>query len=291
MSDMRGRICVVTGATQGIGRVTARELARMGATVTIVARNAERGQAVLDEIRRDVGVGDRAGLVLADLSIMAEVRRAAAELRERHPRLHVLVNNAGAIHMTRKVTAEGLETTFATNHLSYFLLTKLLLPALEGGAASGRKARVVSVASAAHLRARLDLEDLQVKRGYTAYTAYANSKLANILFTYELARRLEGKPITANCLHPGVIATGFGRNDPGFFNFLVRLARPFLASPEKGARTTIYLASSPEIEGVSGKYFDRSRPIRSRRASYDRTLQRRLWEISESLTRPDTRTA
>lgn len=290
MADMRGRVCVVTGATQGIGRATAKELARMGAEVTIVARSAERGQATVDEIRKDAG-SDRIGMIVADLSLISEVRRAGAELVARHPRIHVLVNNAGAIHMTRKVTAEGLETTFATNHLSYFLLTELLLPALEAAGTPERRARIVNVASQAHRRARLDLDDLQLEKSYAAFVAYGNSKLANILFTYELARRLEGKHVTANCLHPGVVGTGFGKNDPGILNFLVKIGRPFLLSPEKGARTSIYLASSPEVEGVSGKYFDRSRPVRSRRTSYDQRLQRRLWEISEELTRRDTRTA
>jgi NAD(P)-dependent dehydrogenase (short-subunit alcohol dehydrogenase family) len=189
------------------------------------------------------------------------------------------------------VTAEGLETTFAANHLSYFLLAELLQPALEAAGTPARKARIINVASNAHLRARLDLDDLQAEKGYSGFTAYGNSKLCNILFTYELARRLEGKDVTANCLHPGVVATGFGKNDPGWLRFFVKLGKPFLLTPEKGARTSVYLATSPEVEGVSGKYFDRSRPVRSHRASYDPALQRALWEKSEELTRPGRRTA
>ncbi len=279
---MKGRVVVVTGATQGIGLVTARELARMGAAVSIVGRNAERTRAVADEIGRDAGA--QVDVFLADLSLMAEVRRLAAEIRGKLDKLHVLVNNAGAIHQTRKVTSEGLETTLATNHLAYFLLTNELLPILEASGEPGRTARIVNVASQAHLRARLDMDDLMLEHGYAPMRAYGNSKLANILFTYELARRLEGKPVTANCLHPGVVATGFGRNDSGLFKLAVRLASPFFLTPEKGAQTSIYLASSPEVEGVSGKYFDRCKPRRSRASSYDEALQKRLWDRSVALT-------
>src|SRR5262249_52128297 len=163
----------------------------------------------------------------------------------KHDQLHVLVNNAGAANQTRKVTAEGLEVTFAANHLAYFLLTHELLPLLEAAGQPGRTARIVNVASEAHRSARLDMDDLMSERGYSPMRVYGNSKLCNILFTYELARRLAGKPVTANCLHPGVVATGFGKNDPGWFRVLVKLGSPFLLSPEKGARTQIYLASSP----------------------------------------------
>jgi NAD(P)-dependent dehydrogenase (short-subunit alcohol dehydrogenase family) len=275
-NELSGRVCLITGATQGIGKVTARVLAAMGAEVTIVARDEGRGRAAAQEIG--------AGLLLADLSLMADVRRIAEEFRTTHDKLHILINNAGAANQTRKVTAEGLEVTFAANHLSYFLLTHELLPLLEAAGAPGRTARIVNVASAAHRGARLDMDDLMSERSYAPMGAYGRSKLCNILFTYELARRLAGKPVTANCLHPGVIASGFGRNDPGFFKLLVRLGSPFLMSPEKGARTSIYLASSPEVEGVSGTYFDRCRPKRSSRVSYDEELARRLWDRSVALT-------
>jgi NAD(P)-dependent dehydrogenase (short-subunit alcohol dehydrogenase family) len=215
---------------------------------------------------------------------MAEVRRLGAEVKAKHEKLHVLVNNAGAIHTTRKLTAEGLETTFATNHLSYFLLTNELLPNIEAAGEPGRTARIVNVASQAHLRAKLDMDDLMSEKSYSAFRVYGNSKLCNILFTYELARRLAGKPVTANCLHPGVVATGFGRNEEGLFKLAVRLASVFFITPEKGARTQIYLASSPEVEGVSGKYFDKCKERRSRPSSYDEALQKRLWDRSVALT-------
>jgi retinol dehydrogenase-12 len=283
MSSMQGRVCLVTGATQGIGLVTARELARLGADVTIVARSPEKAEAARAEIR---AATDRTiDVILADLSLKAEVRRAAADFRGTRDRLDVLVNNAGALHTTRKVTPEGLEMTFAVNHLAYFLLTRELLPLLEAGGTPQRKARVVNVASRAHLRSKLDLDDLQLERspyGHPLFQ-YANSKMMNILFTYELARRLEGKNVTANCVHPGVVATGFGHNDRGILDVAIRIASPFFLSPEKGARTQLHVATSPEVEGVSGQYFDRSRPARSRRDSYDAATARRLWEISERL--------
>jgi NAD(P)-dependent dehydrogenase (short-subunit alcohol dehydrogenase family) len=283
-NSMDGRVCLVTGATQGIGLVTARELAALGASVSIVARSPERGRAAAAEIER-AGGGRSVGLFLADLSLLAEVRRVAAEIAEKLPAVHVLVNNAGAIHQTRKVTAEGLETTFATNHLAYFLLTELLLPRLEASGHPGRTARIVNVASRAHVRAgRLDYDNLMYERGYAPMRAYQRSKLANVLHTYELARRLAGKPVTANCLHPGVIATGFGRNDGGFFKLLIRVAAPFMKSPEDGARTTVYLASSSEVEGVSGQYFVDCKPHRSSRISNDVDEARRLWDRSVALT-------
>jgi NAD(P)-dependent dehydrogenase (short-subunit alcohol dehydrogenase family) len=280
--SMQGRVCLVTGATQGIGKVTALELAKMGAKVSIVARSAERGQAVADEIAK--AAGGEVGLFLADLSLMAEVRRLAGEVKAKHERLHVLVNNAGAIHQTRKLTGEGLEMTFATNHLSYFLLTNELLPLLEAAGEPGRTARIVNVASQAHLRGHLDFDDLMSEKSYSPFGAYGTSKLCNILFTYELARRLAGKPVTANCLHPGVVATGFGRNDGGLFKLVIRIASTFFLTPEKGARTQIYLASSPEVEGVTGKYFDKCKPRKSRPSSYDEDVQKRLWDRSVALT-------
>ena len=280
-SALSGRVCLVTGATQGIGKVTALELARRGADVLIVARDPARGAAAVEAIRE----AGKCELLLADLSKMSDVRALADEVTRRRDRLHVLVNNAGAMHTHRKVTAEGLETTFATNHLAYFLLTQRLLPLLERGGTPERKARIVNVASAAHLRGQLDFDDLQRERGsYGGPMAqYSASKLMNIMFTYELARRLAGKHVTANCLHPGVVATGFGRNDEGWLKSLIRIGSVFFISPEKGAETSIYLATSEDVEGVSGKYFDKCRPRHSSRASYDEAAQRRLWDYSESL--------
>ena len=290
---MNGRVVVITGATQGIGKFTALALAKMGAEVTIVARSAERGQAVVDEIRTTTA-NPKIGLLLADLSLMAEVRRVAGEIQARHPKIDVLVNNAGAINTTRKVTSEGLELTFSTNHLAYFLLTELLLPQLEAAGTPGRKARIVNVASNAHKRAKLDMDDLQLERGFAAFRAYSNSKVCNLLFTFELARRLAGKNVVVNCLHPGVVATGFGRNDRSLLHLGIMIAAPFFLTPEKGAQTSIHLASAPEVEGVTGLYFSRKKPARSTRTSLNEALARQLWEKSEALvaaTKRDRQTA
>jgi NAD(P)-dependent dehydrogenase (short-subunit alcohol dehydrogenase family) len=277
---MLGKVCVVTGATSGIGEVTARRLAEDGATVVLVARSREKAEATLARIERAAGTG-RTETLLADFASLRDVRRAAGELLSRHPRLDVLVNNAGAIHMTRSTTKDGFETTFAVNHLAPFLLTRLLLDRLKESA----PARIVNVASRAHTRSTLDLDDLESKQGYSGFPVYARSKLCNVLFTYELARRLEGTRVTANCLHPGVIASGFGKNEAGFFAFGARLVAPLLTTAEKGARTSIHLAESPAVEGVSGKYFDSdTKEIRSSKQSYDRDVQARLWTISEKMT-------
>lgn len=274
---MSGKTVVVTGATQGIGLETALGLARLGASVAITARDAARGE----EARRAVSEagGREARLFVADLQSMAEVRRLAAELLAALPRLDVLVNNAGAIHMTRKTTPEGLEMTFAVNHLAPFLLTNLLLPRLRASA----PARVVTVASEAHKVGPLPLDDLQSERGYSGWTAYGRSKLANIHFSSELARRLDGTGVTSNSLHPGVVATGFGKNDPGWLRWTVRIFRPFLLDARKGARTSIHVASSPEVEGVTGRYFKSSRVARPAPYALDEATDRGLWEASARL--------
>jgi NAD(P)-dependent dehydrogenase (short-subunit alcohol dehydrogenase family) len=218
---------------------------------------------------------------MADFESLDDVRRAGSELVARFPKIDVLVNNAGAINVSRTTTKDGLETTFAVNHLAPFLLTHLLLERLKQSAPS----RIVNVASRAHRRSRVDFDDIEGKRSYSGMGAYSKSKLCNILFTYELARRLEGTGVTANCLHPGVIASGFGKNQPGLFNLGVKLVAPFLWTKEKGARTSLYLAESPEVAGVTGKYFDSdTREISSSKVSYDRDAQRRLWELSERMT-------
>ena len=275
---MTGKVCVVTGATSGIGEVTARTLARDGARTILVARSRDKGERVIRAIESE---GGRAELVVADLSSFADVRRAAGELLAACPKIDVLVNNAGAIFVNRTTTKDGLEATFAVNHLAPFLLTNLLLDRLRQSA----PARIVNVSSRAHTRIGLDFDDLESKRSYVGLVAYARSKLCNVLFTYELARRLSGTNVTANCLHPGVIASGFGKNQPGLFAFGARLVAPLLWTAEQGARTSLYLAESKQVEGVSGKYFDsNTREIRSSKASYDRESQRRLWEISERMT-------
>lgn len=276
---MVGKICVVTGATSGIGLVTARELARMGATVVLMARSRERGEAAREEIAARTG-NQGVELILADFASLASVRAGAEAVLARHGRLDVLVNNAGVYVGDRRLSADGYELTFAVNHLAAFLLTDLLLGALR----AAPSARVVTVSSGAHLGGRGRFDDVRAERGYSGFQAYAESKLANVLFTYELARRLEGSGVAANCLHPGAVRTGFAGDAKGLFAVFFNLAKPFMLTPEQGAQTPIYLAASPEVEGVSGKYFFERRPRQSSPASYDRGLQARLWALSEELT-------
>lgn len=282
MDEMSGKTCIVTGANKGIGRETATGLARMGADVVMVCRSAERGQEALTEVQRNAR-GGKVELMLADLESQAETRRLATDLKRRHSRLDVLVNNAGVLRTSRTLTVDGYETTFALNHLAYFLLTDLLLDLLKASAPS----RIVNVSSSAHFRGVMDFEDLQGER-FGIFRAYSQSKLANVLFTYELARRLEGGGVTANALHPGVVASGFGRDNRGLkgrvTQAFLNLGRPFMLNNRQGAETSLYLACSPEVEGVSGKYFDKRKAVRSSPASYDEDIARRLWEVSAELT-------
>jgi retinol dehydrogenase 14 len=275
---MKSKICVVTGTTSGIGKETAVALARAGARVAIVCRTQDKGERALAEIRRR-SAGDVA-LFVADLASQRAIRVLAARLSTALPRIDVLVNNAGLILDRRVLTEDGLETTFAVNHIGYFLLTRLLEPKLLAGA----PARVVNVASRAHQSGTLRFDDLMGAKGYDGWSAYVQSKLANIVFTYELARRLAGSGVTANCLHPGVIASNFGNAGPLMIRLGVRLGRPFMKGPARGADTSIYLASSLEVEGVSGKYFVNRRQARSNDESYDATVATRLWKVSEELT-------
>lgn len=278
MNGMDGRVCVVTGATTGIGRVAATALAGLGATVVIVGRDAARAEDTRREIAARTGDA-KLQVVLADLSVQAEVRRAAAEILAAQPRVHVLLNNAGAIFGQRQLTPDGIERTFALDHLAYFLLTHLLLDRLrESGGA-----RIVNVASLAHRRGDMDFSDLQYARRYDGQRAYARAKLANILFTHELARRLEGTGVTANCMHPGTVATGFGETGPLAWRVFFRYFRFLLRTPEQGADTAIWLASSPEVANVSGRYFVDRKEARSSPLSHDRTVERRLWEESARL--------
>jgi NAD(P)-dependent dehydrogenase (short-subunit alcohol dehydrogenase family) len=277
---LRGSTVLVTGGTGGIGLATAAALAGHGARVGIVGRSASRGAAAADDVRRRVESA-QVEVFTADLSGQAEVRRLAAEVRQRFPRLQVLVNNVGGYWAHRHPTADGLEHTFALNHLAPFLLTHELRSLLAASA----PARVVTVSSGAQAMGRIDFDDLQGERSYHGQRAYNQSKLANVLFTYELARRLEGTGVTATVLHPGVTRTGFGREDAGrAMQMLYPLVRPFMKSPDQGARTSVYLATSPEVAGVTGVYFANCRPRRSSKASYDRDLARRLWEVSAELT-------
>ena len=273
---MHGKVCLVTGANSGIGRVTALGLAERGATVVLVCRNEESGGPVLEEIERQ---GGTATPLTADLSSQRQVRAAAAGFLERFERLDVLINNAGvAGRGARQLSEDGLEATFAVNHLAPFLLTTLLLDRLKASA----PARVITVSSAAHRTYALDFDDLQGERRYSGFGAYARSKLANILFTHELSRRLEGTDVTANCMHPGVVATGIFRNQPRWVRAV--FTNPLTLTPEQGADTLLWLATAREVAEVSGRYFVRRKARRPSRAARDPAAARRMWEASEALT-------
>jgi NAD(P)-dependent dehydrogenase (short-subunit alcohol dehydrogenase family) len=273
---MQGKTVLVTGANQGIGKATAIALAEQGANVVILSRNPEKGRAALHDVEA-ASRGGKAELLVADYASLADVRRAAVEFRASHKRLDVLVNNAGLIVPERHATRDGLEETFQVNHVAPFLLTTELLDLIKASA----PARIVNVSSEAHRHATMHWEDLQfASTRYKSFRAYGQSKLANVLFTYELARRLEGTGVTANVLHPGVVASGFGQTYSGALSFVIGLAKPFMLTNEQGARTSVYVASSPEVEGVTGKYFSKCRAIRSNAVSYDEASQRKLWSLS-----------
>jgi len=282
--SLEGRTCLVTGATSGIGLETAVGLARAGAHVLIVGRDATRGEAARAEIVRRGG-SDRALLLRADLASLKEIRRLADEVRARCPALHVLVNNAGVVNLTRQQSEDGFEATFAVNHLAYFALTHHLLDLLKASA----PARIVNVASDAHRFGSVDWDDLQSERRYrglpivAAMRVYGTSKLLNILFTQELARRLEGSGVTANCLHPGAVSTRLGKNNGSASRIITSLLRPFMLSPAEGARTSLYLASSPDVSELSGRYFAQMREARCSRAARDPDGARRLWALSAEL--------
>jgi retinol dehydrogenase-14 len=281
MNDSRplaGQNVVVTGGTGGIGKATAMGLAALGARVGIVGRDRARAEAAAEDLRRR-SAGAEIDVFEADLSSQAQVRRLAPELQEHYPRLDVLVNNVGGFWAHRHVTEDGLELTFALNHLAPFLLTRLLVDRMV---AQGR-ARIVTVTSSAEALGRIDFDDLQATERYAGQRAYNQSKLANVLFTYELARRLHGTQVTANAVHPGVTRTAFGAADQAAWYAMSGVARPFMRSPERGADTVVWAASSPEVEGVTGGYFHDRRPKRSSRASLDRETAKRLWQVSEEL--------
>lgn len=276
-TSMQGKTCLITGATNGIGKETALALAKMGATVIMVGRSAQKTDAAVAEIRAESG-NQNVSSVLADLSLVAQVHDLGQRIRGQVDRLDVLVNNAGGVFMAREVTAEGIELTWALNHLSYFVLTGELLDLLKATPES----RVVSVSSDAHRGTNgINFDDLYLAQKYAGFSAYAQSKLANVLFTYELARRLEGTGVTANAVHPGMVATGFGSNIKGVMKIAVGLAMRFGASPEKGASTSVYLASSPEVKGITGKYFTNKKAVQSSSASYDKVVAERLWHVTE----------
>jgi NAD(P)-dependent dehydrogenase (short-subunit alcohol dehydrogenase family) len=283
--DIAGKTVLVTGGNSGIGRVTALELARRGAHVTITARDAQKGARAVDELRAELAGGAGSlDWMLLDLADFQSILAFAKAFQATHEALHVLVHNAGLVLSERRETVDGFEATFGTNHMGPFILNRLLLDLVRASA----PARIVVVASDAHKLARsgLDFDDLQTKHGYDGVPVYARSKLANILFTRELSRRLEGSGVTANCLHPGVVATGFTHDGDagGLWGFIFKWMRPLLLTPEKGARTSVFLASAPEVSGVSGGYFVKQRLRKPSKAAADDAAALQLWEISDALT-------
>ncbi|MGB0387481.1 MAG: SDR family oxidoreductase [Ardenticatenaceae bacterium] len=276
---MKDKICMVTGGTSGIGEVTARVLAEKGASVIVVGRNPEKGAATISRIRQASG-NPSVEFMRVDFSVQGQIREFAQAFQARYSRLDVLVNNAGAVFRKREVSADGLEMTFAVNHLGYFLLTNLLLDTLKASA----PARIVNVSSGAHEGGKMNWDDLQLQNGYNIWAAYSQSKLANVLFTYELAKRLEGTGVTVNALHPGFVSTNLGANNGWIARLLMPLIMRFGISTEKGAQTSIYLASSPEVEGVTGQYFAKQKPKPTSDASHEAGAAARLWQISEQLT-------
>jgi retinol dehydrogenase-14 len=281
---MDGKVVLITGGTSGIGKAAATALAGMGAEVVVTGRNRQKGEDAVEEIRRESG-NDKVSLLLADLAVQAEIRRLAREFEASHDRLDVLVNNAGAFKTRRTETPDGIEMTLAVNHLAPFLLTNLLLDLLKESAPS----RIINVSSDAQRLGKIDLDDLQSERRYRAFPVYGKSKLANIMFTYELAERLHDTDVTANCMHPGSVSTDFGKGERGVSMLLFRAFKPFMRSPEKGADTLVYLAASPDVEGMTGRYFIDREVTNSSEESYDETLRKKLWEASEELT--DLKTA
>ena len=269
------RIIMVTGATAGIGLATARGIAQQGATVILVGRSLERSRAAAEGIKEQTG-NPRIDFLVADLSLQSDVRRLSEQVQERYARLHVLVNNAGGMFLNGQVSTEGIEMTLALNHLGYYLLTRSLYNLLQ----ASTPARVVNVSSLAHLGARIDFPNLQ----FSGWKGYKRSKLANILFTYELARRLEGTGVTVNALSPGLVASNFGMNNRGLFPLIKPVVDRFAVTNERGAETSIHLACSPDVEGVTGQYFTGCRPRRSSAASYDRTAAAQLWALSARMT-------
>src|SRR6059036_3846846 len=278
---MTGKVCLITGANSGIGKATALGLAKLDATVVIVSRDKDKGEAALLEIRTRSG-NKSVDAMVEDLSSQDSVRELAHDCKGRYKKLHVLINNAGVFLPKRVPTVDGLEATFATNHLGHFLLTNLLLDILKASAPS----RIINITSSAHRGTEMDFEDLQGEKKYSGFHAYSQSKLANVLFTYQLAKLLEGTGVTVNCLHPGVVRTGFGKDMGGLFSIGVKLAGPFMMRPAKAAQALVYMASAPELEKVSGKHFAKGKEKGSSRESHDMQAAERLWQVSEELTRP-----
>jgi retinol dehydrogenase 12 len=275
---MQGKVVVITGATSGIGQVAAEQLAAMGARMVLVARDPGRGEAALVRLKQIAPAAGHA-IHYADLSRLSEMKRVAAEIAQAEPRVDVLINNAGALFNARQVTEDGFELTFATNHLSYFVMAHGLRERLAASA----PARIVNTSSRAHRRAHVDFNDLQSAQDYNGFMVYSRSKLLNILFTRELARRLSGTGVTANSLHPGFVATRFGDASGGWFSYIVRFWKNFAITPEEGARTIVYLTSSPEVANVTGGYFEKCRHATPTRAAQDDAAAARLWAETAKL--------
>lgn len=278
---MEGKNVVITGATSGIGAVTARRLVALGARVVLIGRDTNRAQAILATIQQEHG-SESALFLAADLSSQTDICRLADEIARQCPRLDVLINNAGAMFGKRQLTVDGIEQTFAVNHLAYVLLTRLLLDRLVASAPS----RIVIVASGAHKGVRLKFTNLQGEHGYNPLLAYKRSKLCNLYFTYELARRLNGTGVTVNALHPGFVATRIGISEGFLAPWLWRASCTFAVSEEEGARTSVHLASAADVVGINGRYFYKCREVTSSQASYDRQAAAQLWDISDRLIRP-----
>jgi NAD(P)-dependent dehydrogenase (short-subunit alcohol dehydrogenase family) len=273
------KVIFITGGTSGIGKATATELAKMGYQVIISARNEEKGIQTVKEITQTVANADVSYMV-ADFLSLKEIRKMAEEFKTKYNRLDVLINNAGAIYSERVISPEGYEGQITVNHLSHFLLTGILLPLMLNTG----KARIINVSSQAHKMGKIWLDDLMLEKEYSGIKSYGQAKLANILFTYELARRIQDKGITVNCLHPGGVNTGFDRHLKGVVNILWKSFKPFLITPEKGAETSVYLAVSDEVDGVTGKYFIRKKQAESTQLSRDAELAKEFWQKSEELT-------
>ncbi len=275
---MKGKTVVITGGTSGIGEIAAEQLAQMGARIVLIARDKSRGEATLARLReRAPGLAHT--VYYADLTRIPEMKRVVAQIAESEPRIDVLINNAGAMFGSRQLTGDGLEYTFALNHMAYFVVTEGLRERLQASA----PARIINTSSGAHRGARLDFDDLQLVKDFSAMKAYSRSKLCNILFTRELARRLHGTGVTANCLHPGFVATRFGDQSGSLISRFIGLAKLFAISPEKGAETLVYLASSPDVAETTGAYFYKCRPITPSQAALDDRAAMLLWERSEAL--------
>lgn len=277
--NMNGKVCLVTGGTNGIGKATAQALAKMGATVVIVGRDAQKAALVSKEIQESSG-NPNVDWLLADLSSQQDIRRLASEFKNKYSKLHVLINNAGGTFMTRQLSVDGIEMTFSLNHLAYFLLTNLLLDTMLASS----PARIINVSSDAHSGGKIEFDNLQGERSYSGIGPYGNSKLANILFTNELARRLEGTGVTVNALHPGLVSTGFGKNNPGLLMKIMGVVIPLIArSPEEGAETSIYLVSSPAVQNITGKYFVDCKVTQPAPQATDSAVAKKLWDVSAEM--------